>query len=848
VSAQKTRMIYLIISRVLFSFLLLTALLQFSVMPASAAVQINIPGPTGSGEFGITVTALPNGNIVVTDPYYNGGIGVDAGAVYLYDGATGTQISALTGGSAGDMVGSGGVTVLSNGNYVVCSPYWHNGSLHNAGAVTWGSATNGVSGVISPSNSLLGSQADDSIGSYGVTALSNGNYVVANQDWDNGGAVNAGAVTWGDGTTGVSDYISLSNSLIGSQNGDYVGKGGVLELTNGNYVVQSHYWRNVSLAYAGALTWGDGTAGVNGTIDSSNSLIGSKADDQVGYYVLALSNGNYVARTPYWNDGALADVGAVTWGDGTIGVSGVISSSNSLIGGQPNDQVGDWGVTELSNGNYVVVSPNWDNAISNNTGAVTWGSGTSGVSGVVDGGNSLVGNHPNDMVGSLGVTALTNGHYVVSSPNWDNGTISNAGAVTWGNGVIGKNGVVSAGNSLVGSTASDSVGYGGVTALSNGNYVVSSPYWDLGTVVDAGAVTWGNGIGGVSGAIDASNSLVGSQTSDKVGLGGVTSLGNGNYVVESTQWDSGSTEDVGAVTWGDGTTGVNGAITSSNSLVGSQDDDSVGGSGVTVLSNGNYVVRSTHWDSGSTENVGAVTWGDGTNGTSGVVSSSNSLVGSHNNDLVGYSTVKALANGNYVVVSHHYNGSVDEAGAVTWGDGTSGTSGVVSSSNSLVGNQEDDLVGIGGVTALTNGNYVVSSRYWKNGSADDAGAVTWGDGTIGVSGEISSTNSLVGSQGYDILGSPGITALSNGNYVVNSMYWDNGGTTDSGAITWDFGTSGISGTINGTNSVLGTAVSGGANMVFDYDEANKQLVVGRPSDNIVTLFRLPYLYLPIVKQ
>jgi len=149
---------------------------------------------------------------------------------------------------------------------------------------------------------------------------------------------------------------------------------------------------------------------------------------------------------------------------------------------------------------------------------------------------------------------------------------------------------------------------------------------------------------------------------------------------------------------------------------------------------------------------------------------------------------------------------------------------------------------------MTNGNYVVSSRYWKNGSADDAGAVTWGDGTIGVSGEISSTNSLVGSQGYDILGSPGITALSNGNYVVNSMYWDNGGTTDSGAITWDFGTSGISGTINGTNSVLGTAVSGGANMVFDYDEANKQLVVGRPSDNIVTLFRLPYLYLPIVKQ
>ena len=51
-----------------------------------------------------------------------------------------------------------------------------------------------------------------------------------------------------------------------------------------------------------------------------------------------------------------------------------------------------------------------------------------------------------------------------------------------GNGTTGVSGIVSAANSLVGSTTDDYVGYNddgisAVTALSNGNYVVSSPEW-----------------------------------------------------------------------------------------------------------------------------------------------------------------------------------------------------------------------------------------------------------------------------------------------------------------------------------------------------------------------------------
>ena len=126
------------------------------------------------------------------------------------------------------------------------------------------------------------------------------------------------------------------------------------------------------------------------------------------------------------------------------------------------------------------------------------------------------------------MTALTNGNYVVSSPDWTNGEAAGAGAVTWGSGTAGVSGPVSATNSLVGSTANDSVGTS-VTALSNGNYVVSSLYWNNA----AGAVTWGSGTAGVSGPVSATNSLVGSTANDSVGNGGVTALSNGNYVVDS---------------------------------------------------------------------------------------------------------------------------------------------------------------------------------------------------------------------------------------------------------------------------------------------------------------------------
>ena len=122
------------------------------------------PDPAPGNHFGATVVTLSTGNVVITSPFDNAG-GTGAGAVYLFNGTTGALISTLTGSHAGDNIGSGGVTALSDGNFVVDSPDWTNGTAADAGAVTWGSGTAGVSGAVSATNSLVGSTANDYVGS-----------------------------------------------------------------------------------------------------------------------------------------------------------------------------------------------------------------------------------------------------------------------------------------------------------------------------------------------------------------------------------------------------------------------------------------------------------------------------------------------------------------------------------------------------------------------------------------------------------------------------------------------------------------------------------------------------------
>jgi len=691
-----------------------------------AAETIQIFGPAGSVGFGTQVKVLPNGNVVVTA---EGGQPGDRGAVYLYS-RSGTLISTLTGSTPGDRVGFFSIVVLSNGNFVISSPSWDNGSVVNAGALTWASGSTGVSGVVSASNSIVGTNTNDGSSFRMPVALSNGNYVIGYGAWDNASIRDAGAVRLCSGASSCVGPMSSANALVGSTAGDFVGD--TVALSNGNYVVISTVWDNGAVVNAGASTWGNGSTGTTGVVSTSNSLFGTAFDQQIGRGgAQALANGNYVVSSPNWYPTGLSGVGAVTWVNGSTGRVGAVSAANSLVG-----------------------SSNWD--------AV---------------GSAFLSQ------GRLAVLPLSNGNYVITSPLWDNGVLTNAGAVTWGNGSSGSAGIISAANSLVGST-NELVGWN-LDVLNNGHYVTSTPLWNN----LAGAVTWGNGNGGTSGPVSAANSLIGGAAQNRVGINGITALTNGNYVVASSEWSNGAIGNVGAATWRSGSAASPGVVSAVNSLIGSTAGDGVANN-VVALSNGNYVVSSAGWD-GAQINVGATTWANGGSGLVGVVSAGNSWIGSSSNDSISESPPTALSNGQYVLSSSSWdNGAIQNVGAATSVNGSISTSGVLGVSNSLIGNVANDQVSLGN----------------------------------------------------DQVSPGGIINLTDGYYLVLSPNWDNGALADAGAVSLQRGDVPAAATITLGNSVIGTVANGGVKIVLDFNITSATVAVGQPASNLVSVLTLDFVF------
>lgn len=882
-----------------------------------------------------------NGNLIVTsNNWNNGGVAARAGAITWMNGGTGelfnstvqtpvyggvvSDLNSLVGSAADDRIGtittipwagataeSSGLVWLSSGNFLVRSTQWGSaGVAANAlGAVTWGSGTSGVSGIVSSANSIVGSALGDRVGvgiidpwtaDPGLVILPNGNYVVVSSQWGGG----KGAVTWGNGNSGTSGAVAgiagtgNALSLVGVGPGyDGVGAQGIAVQNGGsNYVVKSPWFDSGGLPDSGAITWMNGTTGAlsdglfGGAVSSANSLLGGFAYDNVGE-VTALNNGNFLAITPVWGGYPSTPKGAVTWINGVTGQlanlanGGVISSTNSLLGSTANDMSG-LTVIQLANDNILLKNSNWDSGANQDVGALTWMNGFTGelsnstvgtpvYGGVIGTANSLVGAYGGvytyspywpyyyyagrEKIGDAGVTELSSGNVVVQTYTWHNPTTNadNAGAVTWMDGATGMlvdgstGGTISDLNSLVGDVANSSVGNYTLTQLGNGNVVIRSPQWNS----SAGAVTWMDGATGALadgsswGVISAANSLIGSTANDSVGSGGVTEVTDyanfWNYVVRSSAWDNGTIVDAGAITWVDGATGSTsdglGVISTANSLVGSSANDQIGfnywnANGVLALSNGNIVFANSAWNGG----MGAVTWMEGATGvladgsSGGAVLATNSLVGSTANDNIGMFGMTEITDystfSNYVIQSPDWtNGAAASAGAVTFGDGLTGTVGVVSGSNSLVGNAANDRVGSGGITVVTDystfWNYLVHSPDWGGAGGYQAGkgAVTWVNGQTGqlttgtVGGVVGSSTSLIGSSLGDQVGvAPanyynglsGVNVLGNGNLLIRSQHW--GG--EFSALTWMNGATGAlaggatGGVVSASNSLLGSAM------------------------------------------
>lgn len=875
--------------------LLLVLSLASAALAADTAGQIDLAGAPGSAGFGKVLAWLPNGNLVVSDPLFDDPGRPDTGAIYLYRGSDGALLDQFRGAFTGDQAGSHGILVLSNSNYLVVSPQADTALAVDAGAVTFCTGDAGCSGdVISAANSLIGSSDDDGVGQL-VMLLANGHYVAGSHLWDNGSDTDAGAVIWCSDVAGCTGPLTAANSLHGGP-GDRAGSSGVTPLVNGSYLVRSPLIDTVAFGNVGAVTWCSGTALCSGRIDTGNSRMGATALDRIGQETpVELPGGGVVVAASNWDNGLENDAGAVTFCSGTAPCTGQVSRANSLVGATAFDRAGSHEIRVLASGDYLVISPYWRNGAAAAAGAVTLCNGLTGCTGAISVTNSLAGGSANDLVGWAGVAELNNGAYVVISDQWNRGAALLAGAVTWcpAGGCAGQS--VTTTNSLVGAKLNDRVGTSGVLALAGGNYVVISPEWDNGSAADAGAVTWCSGVTGCSGLLNSNNSLTGAMPNDRTGDEGVLQLANGNYVVSTRAADTGALADTGAVTWCSGLTGCSGNLSAANSLIGAGANDEVGD--VTPLNNGHFVVSSRGWDNGLLVDAGATTWCNGVTGCTGIVGSSNSLVGTTAGEYSG--DVIPLADGDYVVATSFWdNGASVDAGAVTWCSGTAGCTGVITATNSLVeseangllggfspvslpngayvvpapgygitdtgavrlcagdgldcvgsfgagallqGSREGDQIGSNGVTRLPTGHFVVHSPEWDNDNTVDAGALTWCDGNSGCPARVSPVNSLVGTTANDRVGGTAAIPVIESSFVVVHNQWDNSGALDSGAVSWcNSYYSFCRGQLSTANSVLASTAGGGSDLPYRYHAGSHRLAVGRPGDQIVTIFADPF--------
>jgi hypothetical protein len=147
------------------------------------------PTPGASNQFGASVIQLANGNIVVSEPN-DSSVAAYSGAVHLYSPFSSTPIASIYGDVANDYLGSDGITALGNNNYVIASAYDDDGSNVNAGSVRLVDGSTGVA----IGAAIVGAVAFDMSNVQVIAPVSGDYYILSQPQVDDGGQVDAGRV------------------------------------------------------------------------------------------------------------------------------------------------------------------------------------------------------------------------------------------------------------------------------------------------------------------------------------------------------------------------------------------------------------------------------------------------------------------------------------------------------------------------------------------------------------------------------------------------------------------------------------------------------------------------------
>jgi RNase P/RNase MRP subunit p29 len=589
--------------------------------PTVASQELLDPNAAASNEFGTTTVILANGNIVVASPN-DDTVATNAGSVHLYNPFTKTVIASFYGDTAYDKLGSSSVTALGNNNFVIASSTDDVNSVTDAGSVM---LINGATGA--QIKTIAGDTAIDSLGSSSITALGNNNFVIASRFDDVNSVVNAGSVMLVNGTTGAQ-----INTIAGDTAQDFLGYSGVTALGNNNFVIASRADDVNSVVNAGSVMLINGATGAQ-----INTIEGDTENDYLGHTsVTALGNNNFVIASLYDDVNSVVNAGSVMLINGVTG-----AQINTIAGDTAHDKLGDTSVTALGNNNFVIASGRDDVNSVVNAGSVMLINGATGAQ--ID---TIAGNTADDKLGYDGVTALGNNNFVIASRNDDVNSVVNAGSVMLINGTTGAQI-----NTIAGDTAHDQFGFNGVTALGNNNFVIASYWDDVNSVVNAGSVMLINGATGAQ-----INTIEGDTLYDALGFNGVTALGNNNFVIASHLDDVNSVTDAGSVRLINGATGAQiGAY-----FGGDTANDQLGSSSITALGNNNFVIASRYDDVNGVSDAGSIIQVD-TTGTQVSI-----ITGAVTNDMSNISVTNASTHNFYVVSLRGFdNNSMTDSGFAT---------------------------------------------------------------------------------------------------------------------------------------------------------------------------------------
>ena len=472
----------------------------------------------------------------------------------------------------------------------------------------------------------------------------------------------------------------------------------------------------------------DGTVGDDPT-DSTVTLVDPTpgAKDHFGQQVLVLGNGHIAVSDPNDSSEEIIRRGAVHLysSDGT--------RIASHYGERADDQFGSGGLLAHAgdDSQFIVLSPNQSRDRASHTGAIHLYDGIDGTLLA-----SRYGEQTEDYLGDGGATALANGHIAVLSRR----AADNLGSFEL---LSGAN--LSVINARYGQHADDYQGEIGVVSL-NDTVALVLPQYDSAKGVDVGRVALLDADTGES----LGDGIEGEQTSDYLGLGGVTAVGD-NLAIASP-WHDGLTGvvDAGRVTLIDGRTGAE-----IDWVEGEQADDQLGYEGVVASSDGQrYYIVSSYYDNGEQADAGQIQIRDSVTG----LAQGAALIGSSAGERLGSGGVSALGAEGLVIASPEAAvAGNSQAGRVELRSGSLGENRVRSHS----GRRPGERLGSGAVTGVGDNVYVIAS---PEVGAGQLGQVQLFDANSGD--RIGST--LKGVSAGDALGSGGIYSLRGVRYLILS--------------------------------------------------------------------------------